>query len=236
MLVLTRAIGVMALLGAFASCDWISERKLVGAWRAEKDGAVDEWALHPDHTLIWWMCPAELSTPQTFVSTGKWHVRRNVIEMDTKLLTSPAPPEHHSFQILKLSDDSLLAKQTKEGITVTFHTFDLPTCAIPQRGAALTDIEQNILGVWQVHYHTHDFQYRFASDHTVAVSGKVSDAFEPLWKGSWSVVGGDLLMDLKPDSKYMGEQKPHWTLHNFQHDCFTIKDREGISYAVHRVQ
>jgi hypothetical protein len=57
-----------------------------------------------------------------------------------------------------------------------------------------------------------------------------------LWKGSWSVSGSDLLMDLKPDSTGMGEQKPHWTLYGFQRDCFAIKDPEGISYAVHRVE
>ena len=103
-------------------------------------------------------------------------------------------------------------------------------------GSSATAVEPNIVGTWQVHYHTHEFRYRFAPDHTVAVSGLVSGRFDSLWKGSWSVSGGDLLMELQPDSLGMGEQKPHWKLYGFQHDCFWIKDPEGIEYAVHRTE
>ncbi len=38
-------------------------------------------------------------------------------------------------------------------------------------------------------------------------------------------------MDLKPDSRGMGEKKPHWKLYGFQRDCFRIKDDEGIEYG-----
>src|SRR5881275_598519 len=124
MLVPTRAIAVFLLL---ASCDRAAERKLIGTWRAEKDGAVDEIAFRSDHTLVWWMCPAELSTPQTFVSSGEWRVRSKRIEMDTKLLTSPAPAEHHSLQIVQLTKDSLLAKPPTEP-AVEFQRLDTPSC------------------------------------------------------------------------------------------------------------
>ena len=232
----TRAIAALALLPLFVSCDRVAERKLVGTWRAEKDGTVDELAFHADHTVVWWMCPAELSTPQTFVSAGEWRVRHNRIDIDSKPLTSAGPPEHHSLHVLETNTDSLLLKDTKEGSTVRLHRLDAPTCVTPKTGAIASDIEQNIVGTWQVHYHTHEFKYHFTPDHRVAVSGLVSGEFQPLWKGSWSVSGSDLLMDLKPDSRGMGEQKPHWTLYGFQRDCFAIKDPEGISYAVHRVE
>ena len=64
----------------------------------------------------------------------------------------------------------------------------------------------------------------------------MSDRFEPLWKGRWSVSAGDLLMDLEPDATGMEEQQLHWKLHGFQPDCFRIKDREGIEYLVHRTE
>ncbi len=232
MLVPTRAIAVFLLL---ASCDRVAERKLIGTWRAEKNGAVDEIAFRSDHTLVWWMCPAELSTPQTFVSSGEWRVRSKHIEMDTKVLTSPAPAEHHSLQILELTRDSLLAKPPTEP-AVQFQRLDIPLCRTSTSGSSVTAVEPNIVGTWQVHYHTHDFRYRFAPDHTVAVSGLVFGRFDPLWKGSWSVSGGDLLIELQPDSPGMGEQKPHWKLYRFQRDCFWIKDPEGIEYAVHRTE
>jgi hypothetical protein len=184
MLVHARAIVALLLL---ASCDRAAERKLIGTWRAEKDGEVDEVAFRPDHTLVWWMCPAELSTPQTLVSSGEWRMRSTRIEMDTKLLTSSAPAEHHSLEIVKLTKDSLSVKPALE-----FHRLDVPSCRSAATGSSATAVEPNIVGTWQVHYHTHEFRYRFAPDHTVAVSGKVSEEFEPLWKGSWSVAGGDL--------------------------------------------
>ena len=155
MLVLIRAIATLALLGMFASCERMAERKLVGTWRADKDGAVDELAFHADHTLVWWMCPAELSTPQTFVSEGEWHVRRNRIEIDSKLLTSPSPSEHHSLQILQSGEDSLLVKDTKEDSTSRFQRLELPTCAAPPPGSIPIGLEPNIIGTWEVHYHTH---------------------------------------------------------------------------------
>jgi hypothetical protein len=214
----------------------MTERKLVGTWRAEKDGVVDEVALRADHTLIWWMCPAELSTPQTFVSSGEWRVRNKQIEIDSKQITSPAPTTHHSLQILELSKDSLLVKITTEKNTVGFKRLDVPSCPTLANGSTPVAVDPNIVGTWQVHYHTHDFRYRFTPDHNVTVAGLVSGEFDPLWKGSWSVSDGDLLMELKPDARGMGEQKPHWQLHGFQHDCFRIKDHEGIEYVVHRTE
>ena len=232
MLVFTRAIAALLLL---ANCDRAAERKLIGTWRAEKDGAVDEVVFRADYTLVWWMCPAELSTPQTFVSSGEWQVRSNRIEMDTKLLTSSEPAEHRSLQIVQLTKDSLLAKPPTEPAG-EFQRLDIPSCPTSMSGSSATAIEPNIVGTWQIHYHTHELRYRFASDHTVAVSGLVSGQFDPLWKGSWLISGGDLLMELQPDSPGMGEQKPHWKLYGFQRDCFWIKDPEGIEYAVHRTE
>jgi hypothetical protein len=196
---------------------------------------VDEIAFRSDHTLVRWMCPAELSTPQTFVSSGDWRVRSKRIEIDTKLLTSSAPAEHHSLQIVQLTKDSLLAKPPTEP-AVEFQRLDIPSCRSTAAGSSAIAVEPNIVGTWQVHYHTHEFRYRFAPDHTVNVSGLASGQFDPLWKGSWSVSGGDLLMELQPDSLGMGEQKPRWKLHGFQRDCFRIKDPEGIEYAVHRTE
>jgi hypothetical protein len=111
MLVIIRASAVLLLL---ASCDHLAERKLIGTWRTEKDGAVDELASRADHTVVRWMCSAELSIPQTLVSSGEWRLRGNQIEIDSKQLTLPASTEHHSLQILKLSKDSLLVKPANE--------------------------------------------------------------------------------------------------------------------------
>jgi hypothetical protein len=233
MLAVTRAITALLLL---AGCDHAAERKLVGTWRTEKDGAVEELALRADHTLVWWMCPAELSTPQTLVSSGKWNVRGKRIEVESKQLAPPTSAERHSLQILKLDKDLLVVKPTNKGDAIEFQRLDVPSCGTPAPGSMPVDVEPNIAGTWQVHYHTRQFRYRFARDHTVTVSGMLSGEFQPLWKGSWSVSGGDLLMELKPDSYGMGELKPHWKLYGFQRDCFWIKDPEGIEYLVHRTE
>jgi len=229
---LIRALAVLLL---FASCDRGAERRLIATWRSEKDGAVDELALGADHKAVWWMCPEELSTPQTFVSSGKWYLRGKHIEIDWKPLTSGASAEHHSLRILNVSNDALLVKPANEH-PVQFRRLDVPSCGPPAPGSTPVDVEPNIPGTWQVHYHTHELRYHFAPDHTVTVSGLSAEDFHPLWKGLWSVAQGDLLMDLNPDSAGMSGQKQHLKLYRFQRDCFWIKDPEGVEYAVHRTE
>ncbi len=233
-----RAIVALVPLMVLASCGRATEQHLIGAWRFEKDSdvgeEVDELAFRNDHTFISWLCGPELSTPQTFVSTGKWQVRGNRIEFDSNSLTSPGPLEHYSLEILRLSGDSLTVKNAKRDSVLTFRRFDLPTCVAHQASVIPSDIESNIVGVWQVHYHTHEFKYRFASDHTVEVSGLITNKFDLLWQGSWSVSGGDLLMDLKRHATGMVEETPHWKLFGFLRDCFSIKDAEGVEYVMHR--
>src|SRR5207249_5181726 len=160
MLVSVRVIATLLLL---ASCDRAAEHKLIGTWRTEKDGGAGEIAFRADHTLVLWDCSAELSTPQTFVSSGEWRLHRNRIDMDTKSLTSPGLSEHRSWQIIKLTNDSLLAKP-QDTHPVSFQRLDVPSCRPSETGSAAIAVEPNIIGTWQVHYHTHEFRYRFAPD------------------------------------------------------------------------
>jgi hypothetical protein len=91
--------------------------------------------------------------------------------------------------LVKLTGDSLLAKPAAEP-PIQFQRLDVPSCRSAAAGSPAIAVERNIVGTWQMHYHTHEFRYRFAPDHTVAVSGLISREFQPLWKGSWSVSEG----------------------------------------------
>jgi hypothetical protein len=238
MLMPIRAITTLACAILFVSCDRLSERKLVGTWRSQKGGeggAVDELAFRADHTLVWWFVPEELSTPQTFVSAGEWHIHGDRIDIEEKPLTSPSPSKHHEFQIQSVSNNTLLLKHLKEGVVGTFVRLDMPACVGPEPGTAPYPIDPNIIGTWQVHFNTHDFKYRFGADHTVAVSARDSGDFQPLWNGTWKVAGSDLIMDLKAD-KYHSDEKVTWLVHEFQPRCFTIRDRYENSYVVHRLE
>jgi hypothetical protein len=186
---LIRILTPFAVLCAFAGCGKIADGRLFGLWRSEigEDPytEIDELRLNPDHTFVSWMCPAELTTPQTFVYGGEWHVRGNHIEMDSRLLNKEALPEHRSFQVLPSKDDELLVKNMDDGKTFRFHRFNLPRCTTSSAQSDPVEIDRNIVGSWDVHYHTHDFKYRLAPDHTVNVLGKLSqsDKYFPLWKG-----------------------------------------------------
>jgi len=220
-----------------AGCDRLTESTLAGTWRGEDDSAVDEIAFHPDHTLVWWSCgKKELSTPNTVVSAGGWHIQGNQVEIELKQLTWPTPSQNRTLLIVKMSNDSLLLKDAKASGVMKFLRLDIVACATPRPGATLYPIEPNITGTWQVHYNTHDYKYRFASDHLVAVSARDAGAFEPMWKGVWDVAGSDLVMDLKADWKYATDEKVTWTIYGFEPRCFTIKDPYSVSYAVHRVE
>jgi hypothetical protein len=237
---LIRILTPFAVLCAFAGCGKIADGRLFGLWRSEigEDPytEIDELRLNPDHTFFSWMCPAELTTPQTFVYGGEWHVRGNHIEMDSRLLNKEALPEHRSFQVLPSKDDELLVKNMDDGKTFRFHRFNLPRCTTSSAQSDPVEIDRNIVGSWDVHYHTHDFKYRLAPDHTVNVLGKLSqsDKYFPLWKGTWDASGPSLSMDLKSDARGSQDKKVHWILYRFQHDCFFIKDPDGVEYAVHR--
>jgi hypothetical protein len=233
MLLSIRLVGASACIVLCMGCDRLSEGKLVGTWRSEDENAVDEIAFHRDHTLVCWSCPKkELSTPQTSVSVGEWHIRGNQIEIESKQLTWPTPSQHRSLQIKTITNDSLLLKDPKEP---RFSRLETPECVAAEPAATPYPIEPNIVGTWQIHYNTHDFKYRLAPDHTVAVSARDSGEFQPMWKGTWSVADNHLTMDLKADWKYAGEIKPNWTVYGFQPRCFTIKDPYSVSYVVHRI-
>jgi hypothetical protein len=216
------------------SCQRINEGQLIGAWRGEKDGAVDELLFNPDHSLILWSCPAELTTPQAFVYTGTWRTRWNRIEIDSKSLTTIGLSRHLSFRVLELKD-ALVVENKNENAVFRLMKFDLPVCGslAPERTTKLD--EPSFVGKWRVHFHTHDFEYRFASDHTVNVLGKVSVDFDPLWNGQWSVSNDELVMDLKGVSG-MRNERPRWGIYGFRHDCFSIKDPEGVAYTLRRIE
>jgi hypothetical protein len=232
-----RLVGASACIVLCAGCNRLSEGKLVGTWRGENENAVDEIAFNHDHTLVWWNCgKKELSTPQTIVSAGEWHIQGNQIDIESKQLTWPTPLQHRKLQIMENSNDRLLLKDLKEATVVTYGRIEAPVCVASEPGATPYPLEPNIVGTWQVHYNTHDFKYRFAPDHTVAVSARDSGEFQPMWKGAWSVAGNNLIMDLKADWKYGRENQPNWTVYGFQPRCLRIKDPYGVSYIVHRVE
>ncbi len=170
------------------------------------------------------------------MSSGEWHINRNQIDVATKQLTWPAPLEHRLLQIEKITRDALLLKTPSSASAVKFIRLETPACAASAASAIPSQIEPNILGSWQVHYNTHDYKYHFTSDHGVAVSARDSGEFQPMWKGTWSVAGADLVMDLKPEWKYGTEQKVRWTVYGFQPRCFTIRDPYSVPYVVHRAE
>jgi hypothetical protein len=231
-----RAIAVAACVVSFVSCDRLRDQKVIGTWRAEKDGTVDELAFRPDHTVVWWLCPNEFTTPQTLISAGEWHIHGSQLDVDLKQLNSPGPAQHLTHKIVSVSTDTLLLGNPKEASLLTFHRLEMPACVAPKPGSTPYPIEPNIAGTWQVHFNTHDFKYDFAADHTAAVSARDSGEFEPMWKGTWSITGNDLILDLKADFKYGRDQKVTWSVHGFQPRCFTIRDAYGNPYIVHRFQ
>lgn len=220
-----------------AGCNRFTEAQLVGTWRAENEDAINEIALYGDHTFReLFTSLKEFTTPSPIEETGTWRVERNQLKLDSTVTWSKERRQL-KYQLLQITKDTLHMKYLEgNGTAGTWMRLDEPSCASLSALTTQHSLrEDDLIGVWQVHFHTHDYQYAFEKDHSVILSALYLGNREPFAKGSWHVMGNDLIVREKGRSD-TEETETKWTFTGMGTDCFTIKDAESWSYVLKRLK
>jgi hypothetical protein len=230
----TLAFTLCAIL--VVGCDRFSDAKLVGTWRCEDEDSVEELALKPDHSFRSLNTfKKELVTPSPMEETGTWHVRDNQVTLDS-ILTWNKERSRINRTLLQLKKDSLLTKNFDGTKTLTYRRLELPVC-VGSPASTKEVHEAKLIGSWQVHYNTHDYQFHFMPGNRYSLLGLISGKWDLLLEGRWHIDGSSL--SVKPENTPYGpaddpEQK--WTVAAVGNDCFTIRDPSSWEYTLQRLK
>jgi hypothetical protein len=74
---------------------------------------------------------------------------------------------------MKLRMNELVVKANEGTAEVTFVRFRVPTCRESVFPAQRAISEKDLLGVWRVHWSTHDYEYSFNEDHSFSIAATI---------------------------------------------------------------
>jgi hypothetical protein len=234
-------VRVLVIVGCalplFAGCKRFTEAKLFGSWRAEDESSVDELAFHRDHTFTdWFQSKTELHTPGVIIEQGEWQLDWNQIALNPKMTNSVEPRKPFKLAIVKISRNTLITKTSDSAQYVTAKRLPVPACT-PSTLNENFAIDAGLVGTWQTHYRTHDYEQSFNKDHSVTVSARIAGTLERIHAGTWRIEGNDIVMQLQSVSHGSVQDwgKTKWTIVGFGSRCVIFKD-DGIAYVLERTK
>ena len=221
---LARALVVVlyATVLAFAGCNR-SESKLVGTWRYEDEDNIEELTLNPDRSFRSVTSYKQiLATPSVPTEIGTWQMQGNQIAFDATL-TFDKTKRQFKRMLSEVKKDSFVMMNLGDRKTVTYKRCSLPTCT----GSTVSDTqsmrEGDVLGLWEYHYNTHDYQFRFESNRRYELLGFIDGKWDSLHKGDWSLASNQLTW--QPDKRPYADDKPQtWKIMQKGADCLTMSD------------
>lgn len=132
---------------------------------------------------------------------------------------------------MQISRTTLITKGFESSKNLTYKRLEEPTCALSSN--AIADFtEAALLGSWQTHANTHDFQYRFASGAHVALFGFISDEWRLLLEGEWHIKDGRLIIQFRKDPSGPVEgEEDIWTITAIGTNCLAVNGSLSKDYA-----
>jgi len=97
--------------------------------------------------------------------------------------------------------------------------------------------ESDLLGRWQIHYNTHDYEFCFESNGRFELLGLIDGKMGSLRVGSWHVAGNRIIWQPEK-APYESADIPQktWTINVMGSNCFAIDDGYPSSYTLQRVK
>jgi hypothetical protein len=230
------ALGVLAL--PILAVGEVREPMLVGTWRHEDEEMINEVTYRADQTFrAITTHKKEFVTPSPLEETGTWKLRGNNLILDSTL-TWNKERRRLSVTLLKLTRDVQLAKSLANANILSYHRLELPVCADSRSMSPRDSVpEKELIGSWRLHYNTHDYQFRFASNHRYSLLGQVSDKWDSLEEGSWRLKGANLFIKEEKNSVFR-KPKParKWTVVAVGKDCFAIRESSSAEFSLTRLK
>jgi hypothetical protein len=169
-----------------------------------------------------------LHTPGVIVESGAWNLTGRELEMNPKTTNSVEVGDPTKLTIDWLGDTKLVWKTSTGTSHISARRLNLPQCSGRVVPSAIS-IEETIVGTWQVHYRTHDYQEDYKSDKSVTISAQIGREMKTIHDGAWRVDGTSLLLDINGRGDY---KRPVVAIEN---DCITVTE-DGLRYTRQRIK
>ena len=217
-------------------CDRIREAKPIGTWRCEDEDGIEEISLHPDHSF--WSIETykkELVTPSPLEETGSWQLKGNQLLMDS-LVTWSKVRRQLSRTLMQTGRTALVIKSSEGSKNLTYRRLEEAAC-VPSSSATAAPDGPALLGSWQTHYNTHDYQYRFSSGGYVELFCFISEEWQLLLKGQWHVKDHRIFLQFQENAYGPVEREEDiWTITAVGTDCIAVKGASSRPCIMRRVK
>ncbi|MGC2627674.1 MAG: hypothetical protein WA269_12630 [Candidatus Udaeobacter sp.] len=137
---------------------------------------------------------------------------------------------------MEVSRTAFITKDFEDSKNLTYKRLKEATCTAPSNAIPALS-EAALLGSWQTHANTHDYQYRFTSGAHIALFGLISDKWQLLLEGEWSIKDGRLIIQFKKDpSGPVEREEDVWTITAMGTDCLAVNRAFSRPYILQRVR
>jgi hypothetical protein len=169
-------------------------------------------------------------TPSPSEETGSWQLKGDQLLLDS-VDTWSKERRHISRTLVEVSRTALITKGFQGAENLTFKPLKEATCA-PSSNARAAVSEAALLGSWQTHANTHDYQYRFTSGAHVALFGFISDEWRLLLEGEWHIKDGRVIIQFQKDASGPVEREEDvWTITAMGPNCLAVNGSLSKDYA-----
>ncbi|PYK65200.1 MAG: hypothetical protein DME50_09485 [Verrucomicrobia bacterium] len=232
---LVRLLACIVCAAMLSACSRLPEAKLIGTWRYEDEDGIEEVSFHPDHSF--WSLETskkELVTPSPLEETGSWQLKGDQLLLDS-IVTWSKDRRQTSWTLLQVSRTALVTKSLEGGKSLTYKRLEEAACTPSPSAIALG--EPALLGSWQTHYNTHDYQYRFSSGARVGVFCFISEERQLLLEGQWHIKDGKIFIQFQKNVYGPVEREEDiWTVVAIGTDCIAVKGDSSRPCIMRRVK
>jgi hypothetical protein len=139
-------LSVCAML--LASCNRLSDAKLIGTWRTENDDGTEEIFLKSDHTFrTLETFKKELVTPGVIEELEQWHVEGDQLKFDGTVTWSKRRSQA-TMRLVQITRDTLVVRRPDARINESYKRLYLPLCAESLVGSKYGFSEKGLVGTW----------------------------------------------------------------------------------------
>jgi hypothetical protein len=233
---LVRLVACIACAVILSACDRLREAKLIGTWRYEDEDGIEEISIRSDHSFSRLQTyKKELVTPSPLEEMGSWQLKGDQLLLDL-VDTWSKERRQRSRTLVEVSRTALITKGFDDSKNLTYKRLKETTCA-PSSNAIAALSEAALLGSWQTHANTHDYQYRFTSGARIALFGLISDKWQLLLEGEWRIKDGRLVIQFRKDpSGPVEREEDVWTITAMGTNCLAVNGAFSRPYILQRVK
>jgi hypothetical protein len=210
---------------------------VIGTWRCEDEDGIQEISLNSDRSF--WTLDTfkkELVTPSPLEETGSWQLKSNQLLLDS-VVTWSKERNQITKTLVRITRTALVIKSFDGSKNLTYKRIEDPTCAPSPWNTSTPLSETALIGLWQTHYNTHDYQYRLMPNNRVKVLYPTSGGWQILLEGKWRISDRKLFLQFENDAHGPIErEKEMWTINAVGKDCFAVKGASSQLCIMRRIE